>query len=73
MLQRGPRGQAVTREVDIGDLRNPDSSDRLRKSGDWDIVPAEQDAIGLQPERIRSQSRAQGSRPNEKTPSADLH
>jgi hypothetical protein len=73
MLERGPGCQTVTREVDIGDLRNPDSSDRMGKSGYWNIVPAEQDAIGLQPERIRSQSRAQGSRPNEKTPSADLH
>jgi hypothetical protein len=73
MLQRGPRGQAVTREVDIGDLRNPDSSDRLRKSGDWDIVPAEQNAIGFQSERICPQGGAQGSGTNEKTPSADLH
>jgi len=73
MLERGPGCQTVTREVDIGDLRNPDSSDRLGKSRNWYIVPAEQNAIGLQSERICPQGGAQGSGTNEKTPSADLH
>jgi hypothetical protein len=73
MLERGPRCQTVTREVDIGNLRNPDSIDRLGKSRYWNIVPAEQYAIGLQSERICPQGRAQGSGPHEETPSADLH
>jgi len=73
MLERCPRCQTVTREVDIRNLRNPDSSDRLGKSGYWNIVPAEQYSIGLQSERICPQGRDHGSGPHEKTPSADLH
>jgi len=59
--------------VDIGNLRNPDSIDRLGKSRHRDIVPADQNAIGFQAERICPQGGAQGSGTNEKTPSADLH
>jgi hypothetical protein len=73
MLECSPRGPLVTREVDIGNLRNPDSIDRLGKSRNWDIVPADQNAIGFQAERICPQGGAEGSGTNEKTPSADLH
>jgi hypothetical protein len=56
MLQRCPGCNLIAREMHIGDLRDTNSVEGGRQTGDTDVMAGQPDSSGFQPEGVGSDS-----------------